>query len=83
MPPIGIIAHNSRRHKCYTATTYFNPRISRLHVSSLYFAHFKIFLDFLRFYIDLLRRTAYNNKCQEELIQMAINKPEETKNEVR
>ena len=43
MPPVGIIAHNSRRHKCYTATTYFNPRIFRFHVSSLYFTYFKIF----------------------------------------
>ena len=47
MPPMGIIAHNSRRHKCYTAATYFNHRIFPFSRFFIIFRSFKNFLDFL------------------------------------
>ena len=47
MPPMSIIAHNSRRHKRYTAATYFNPRIFPFSRFFIIFRSFKKFLDFL------------------------------------
>ena len=83
MPPMGIIAHNGMRHKCHIVATFLGIFTLCFHVFYCILQILNFLCLFLQFYIDLLRRAAYNDRCQEELIPMAINKPEETKNEVR